>query len=140
MARKVSREAYDFIVHEIAGSESMSTDEMVELVRPYYDFDPKSAREREIRRYVGRLARNLRDTDGERILFLNSRTAEIVNIDRCNDYDKVSQIAEQLRTQAKGLYKSSKKACKRQLALSDQVSMFDESEFMRDLFATDQTA
>lgn len=139
MARKISKEAYNFIVAEIAGSESMSTDDMVELVRPYYDFDPKSAREREIRRYVGRLVRNLRDADGDRQVFLNSRTAEIVNIDRCRDYEKVSEIAEQLQVQAKGMLKSSRKARKRQLELSGQVSMFDDEAFLRS-FADDQTA
>ena len=133
MARRMSKEAYEFVVNTIAQNGSMSTDEAVELVRPFYDFDPKTARERELRRYVGQIVRGLRDDQGTRVMFLEKTNSEIVNIDTCKDEAKVAAVETQLRIQAVGNYKSYRKAAKRRFELSGQTSMFSEEALLRDL-------
>ena len=135
MARKLSKEAYNYVMDTIRENGSMSTDEVVELVRRHYDFDPRTARERELRRYVGQLVRSQRDSRGTRTMFLEKSASEIVDIDHCKDIDKVSAVATQLRQQAAGAYRSYRKAAMREKVLNGQVSMFDEMEFFRSVTA-----
>lgn len=132
MARKMSKEAYEYVVNAIRSNGSMSTDEAVDLVRPHYDFDPGAARERELRRYVGQLVRGQRDDQGDRTTFLEKTNSEIVDIDRCKDTEKLAAVAAQLRTQAKGVYRSYRKAAKRVKESAGQVGIFDEVEFFRE--------
>ena len=133
--RKLSKEAYSYIINTIKENGSMSTDEAVELVRPYYDFDSGAAWERELRRYVGQLMRSQRDSSGVRTMFLDKESSEIVDIDHCTDYGKVSAVVEQLRTHARGNYRSYRKAAKRIKAIAGQIEMFDENALLRDLSA-----
>lgn len=133
MARKMSKAAYDYVIDTIREYGSMSTDDVVELVRPHYDFDPKAARERELRRYVGQIVRGLRDDVGTRVAFLEKTKSEIVNLDTCKEPTKVAAVKDQLHKQAAGSYRSYRKAVKRQFELAGQTSLFNEAALLLDL-------
>lgn len=136
MARKISKEAYELIIRMIKENGSMSTDEVVELARPHYDFDPRAARERELRRYVGTLMRRQRDESGARTMFLEKKRSEIIDIEHCDDLAKLTAVASQLRANTAGSYRSYRKAAKRKAELEGQVSMFDEMAFVREMIYT----
>lgn len=123
--RKVSKEAYNYIVDTLRENGSMSTEEGIELIRPHYDFDPRAAREREIRKYLGHLVRNIRDGQGTRSTFLVKVKSEIVNIDTCRDPAKLRAVEKQLKVQTVGSYRSYRKATNRRRAVEGQIALFD---------------
>ena len=133
MARKMSKAASDYVVDTIREYGCMSTDDMIELVRPHYDFDPRTAREREIRRYVGAIVRNMRDDQGTRVAFLEKTNSEIVNIDTCKDAAKITAVTQQLHKQAAGSFRSYRKAAKRRFEVNGQIGIFDEAALLRDM-------
>jgi hypothetical protein len=129
----MSKEALDFVINTIREKGSMSTDEVIELVRGHYTFDPQAALKRELRRYVGRIARRQRDASNTRTMFLEIKSAHIVDIERCNDVEKVTAVNAQLRVQAVGLLRSCRKAVNRKRELNGQTSFVDDQEFLSDL-------
>lgn len=133
MPRKMSKEAYELVIAKIEEDGFASTDEIVDFIAPFYDFDPRAARLREIRRYVGQLVRGRRDTQGVRTTFLEKTRSEIVDIDNCKDATRIALVGEQLMLQAKGLWRSCKKAEKRKFEISGQTSLFSEVALLRDL-------
>jgi len=133
MLRKVTKEAHDFVIRTIREKGSMPTDEVIELVRGHYIFDPQAALIRELRRYVGRIARRQRDPDGTRMMFLERKSAYIVDIERCDDAEKVTAVNAQLRVQAAGLLRSCRKAANRKRELNGQTMFFNDEEFFYDL-------
>lgn len=131
MARKLSKEAYTYIINKIKENGSMSTDEVIELVRPHYDYDPGAARERELRRYVGQLMRVQRDQNGVRTMFLEKGNSEIIDLERCTDSTKIAAVEVQLKAQVIGSYRSYRKATRRRMELTGQLSIFDESALFK---------
>ena len=125
ITRKVSKEAYHYIVDTLRENGSMSTEEGIELIRPHYDFDPRAARERELRQYLGRIARSMRDAQGIRSTFLEKGKSEIVNIDTCRDPRKLTAVENQLKVQTVGIYRSYRKAVKRRREVEGQIALFD---------------
>ena len=133
MVRKMSKEARDMVLKRIEEEGFVSTDEIVNFIRPFYLFDYEAAHERELRRYVGQLVRVRRDTQGVRTTFLEKTHSEIVDIDTCIDAVKVELVSDQLKIQSQGIWKSYKKAARRGLDLKGQVSLFDEKTLLQGL-------
>jgi hypothetical protein len=133
MQRKITKEAHDFVIKTIREKGSMPTEEVIEPVRGHYVFDPQAALKRELRRYVGRIARRQRDSDGTRRMFLETKSAHIVDIERCTDVEKVTAVNAQLRVQAVGLLRSCRKAANRKRELKGQMTFIDDQEFLSDL-------
>lgn len=129
MARKMSKEAYEYVIQTVTENGSMSTDDVVDLIRPFYDFDPAAARERELRRYAGRIASYQRDEEGDRTMFLEKNSSEIISIVTCDDVVKVKAIQNQLRSQICGLERSCRKASNRVRILEGQISLFENISF-----------
>ena len=138
MKRKMSKEAHDFVIRTIREQGSMSTDEVIELIQGHYVFDLLAARKREMRRYVGQMVRRQRDSDGTRTMFLERKSAHIVDIEHCRDVEKVAAVNTQLRVQAVGLLRSCRKASNRKRELDGQISFFDDRDFIRDLMGYDR--
>ena len=128
------------MINTIREKGSMPTDEVIELIRGHYTFDPQAALSRELRRYVGRIARRQRDLDGTRTMFLEPKSAHIVDIERCEDADKVTAVNAQLRVQAAGLLRSCRKAANRKRELNGQTTFSDDQEFLSELIGRQNIA
>jgi len=133
MPRKMNKQARDLVIEKIQENGFASTDEIVDFVRPFYEFDSLASKEREIRRYVGQLVRSQRDEQGTRTMFLEKTKSEIIDIDACQDSARIALVGQQLMLQSKGLWKSIKKAERRKLEINGQVSLFDEDVLLREL-------
>ena len=133
MARKMSKEARNLVIKRIKEDGFASTDEIICFIRPFYEFDFQAAHERELRRYVGQLARVQRDEQGVRTMFLEKTHSEIIDIDTCKDTARVELVSDQLKIQSQGIWKSYKKAAKRRFELNGQISLFDEKALLHGL-------
>lgn len=133
MARKMDSRARELVIAKIQENGFASTDEIVAFVEPLYDFDPRAARRREIRRWVGQLARNQRDAQGARSMFLEKKNSEVIDIDVCKDAERVALVRDQLKIQSVGIWRSYKKSEKRRCELNGQTSVFDEMALLMGL-------
>lgn len=136
MPQKMSKEARELVIARIQEEGFASTDEIVEFIDPFYDFDPRAARKREVRRYVAQLVRSQRDAHGVRVMFLEKSKAEIVDIDVCKDVAKIVLVRDQLKRQNQGVFRSYKKAAKRRYELDGQLSLFNETALLLALNGT----
>ena len=140
MARKLSKEVYDYVIATVRANGHMPTEDIVELIRGHYDHDPEAARERELRRYAGRIFRSQRDVNGVRTMFLEKKNAMVVDVERCDDLALVRAVAEQLRAQVIGITNSYNKAAKRMKTLDGQTTMFDAPGSVTQLYETRRQA
>jgi len=104
----------------------LTTEEAMDVIRDEYEFDEDAAREREMRGYLGRVVRAMRDAEGVRTTFLHPDLKEIINIDLCTDEMRVSAVVDMLLSQYAGLEKTLRKARARRAMIAGQTSLFDE--------------
>lgn len=122
---EVSRKAYNCIVGALRENGSMSTKDGIELIKPYYDSDPRAVRKREIWQYLDLIVRSIRNAHGVRSAFLDEVKSEIVNIDTCKDPVKLTAVEKQLKAQVVDIYQSHRKAVKRRRDVKEQRALFD---------------
>lgn len=107
----------------------MSTEEVMDLVRPYYIFDPHLAKEREIRRKANQIMAQFRDENGIRKCFnykdVNGGSV-YVNVDETKSATALKCVKAQLNSKYNGLNKSKQKITRRQLELIGQMDLFDK--------------
>lgn len=123
--RTLEKRARDVIVQLIRENSGMETEEIMDLLRPHYLFDPVSAREQMIRRKAHQLASQIRDENGARTVF-NCKVdgvSKYVNIDESKDIKSLRSVDRQLTEKLEGLKISSTKASKRVMEVEGQMSL-----------------
>lgn len=131
MARVLDKKARDVIVRIMKESGEMTVEDIMELIRPHYIFDPQAALDQAIRRKANQLAAQMRDEFGVRTMF-NCKVdgvSKYVNLDVCTDYTSVSDVDRQLAEKLNGLMLSSAKASRRKSELAGQMKL--DLEHMR---------
>ena len=123
--RTLESKARDLIVQKMMESGEMDTEEIMDLIRPHFLFDPSVAKEQAIRRKAHQLAAQIRDDKGVRTVF-NCKVGGIskyVNIDESQDLESLRNVDHQLSEKLNGLKLSSAKASKRRMEVEGQLSM-----------------
>lgn len=108
----------------------ITTDDVVELLRPHYIFNIRKLREQALRRTANNLMATYRDSKGVRTCFSckdDEGNSRYLNIETTTDLKALKDIEVQLNKKYKGLDISKKKVQKRRQELSGQVS-FKEIE------------
>lgn len=121
----LERRARNVIVQLIMESGEMDTEEIMDLIRPHYLFDPHRAKEQAIRRKASQLAAQVRDDRGIRTVFncKEDGISKYVNIDASKNVEDLKSVEKQLNTKLIGLKASSTKASKRVMEVEGQLSL-----------------
>lgn len=103
----------------------MSLDEMVELVMPHMMFDIDSMKLQTTKTVCRNIAANRKDWRGTRTTFAvkEDKKSVYVDVDRCDDVNKVRRVEEDLREKEQGIARSRIKARNRRLVLEGQITM-----------------
>lgn len=135
--RTLEPKAKAVIVATIMENGEMETEEIMDLVRPHFQFDPETAKEQAIRRKAHQLAAQIRDEKGVRSVFACKvdGVSMYVNIDESHNAKNLRGVDAQLRMKYEGLKASCHKASKRVMEVEGQMSLdltgSDEKEGMK---------
>lgn len=123
--KTLEKRARDTIVSIIMESGEMETEEIMDLIRPHFLFDPLVAREQAIRRKAHQLASQIRDEKGVRTVFAckEGGISKYVNIDASKNVDDLRGVEEQLNMKLIGLSVSKSKASARRTEVEGQMRM-----------------
>lgn len=123
--RTLETKAQEMILHKLSESGEMETEEIMDLIRPHFLFDPLTAKERQIRRKANQLAARIRDEKGIRSVFNCNMdgVSKYVNIDESQDVRALRGVETQLAEKLNGLEISRAKASKRREETEEQVNL-----------------
>lgn len=124
-SKTLEKRAREVIVSTIMESGEMEIDEIMDLIRPHFLFDPMNAKEQAIRRKAHQLAAQIRDEKGIRTVFAckEDGVSKYVNIDASKNVDDLRGVEEQLNMKLIGLYASKSKASARRMEVEGQMRM-----------------
>ena len=125
MASKyLTPEARDYIEEQVHDFGEITTDEVMELVRPHFLFDPETAREQQIRRVAHRIMSAVRADDGTRTGFAVNKGGEstYVNVENTTSIEDLDKVKAQLGNKFDGLNRSLKKVNERFREIEGQTS------------------
>lgn len=128
MASKyLTQEARQYIEDQIHDRGEITTEEVMDIIRPHFIFDMLSAKEQQIRRVAHRIMSGVRDENKTRICFAIDKDGEsvYVNVENSNSLEDLDKIRAQLGNKFDGLNKSLKKVNARTREVQGQMSMFD---------------
>lgn len=124
----LEKQAKKAILEQMEELGEITTDVVMDLMRPHYIFDIKKLREQALRRTANNLMRSYKDDRGIRSCF-NRKNKEgkssYVNVDTTTNIDALIEIGLQLDKKYKGLNESKKKINRRMEKLSGQISIED---------------
>ena len=123
--RKLEPKAREVIIQKMMESGEMTTEEIMDLVRPHYLFDPQAAKEQGIRKLTHQMMAQIRDDKGIRTVF-NCKVGGVskyVNIDESRDIKALRSVDGQLTEKLNGLKLSEEKASRRCMEVEGQISM-----------------
>jgi hypothetical protein len=122
--RSLDKRAKEAVMNQMAELDEITTEAVMDLVRPHYIFDPFLSKEREIRVKANRLMAQFRDERGIRSCF-NYKDAEgqskYVNIDKTKNDEALKRVEAQIRAKFNGLNKAKRKITRRRLELAGQL-------------------
>ena len=129
MSQVLDKKAKEKILEQMEelGGE-ITTDVVIKLLRPHYQFDIAKLKEQALRRTANNLMATYRDERGTRKCFsIKSKNGEskYVNIETTKDLGALQEIEDNLNSQYEGLNISKKKIQKRRRELLGQISFKD---------------
>jgi hypothetical protein len=90
--RKLEKEAQLVIRELVSDNPSMSIDDVMNIIRPHYLFDPQLAMEKEIRQLANRTVASVKDEKGIRRAF--AYKGRYVNVEKETNIEVISGIRE----------------------------------------------
>lgn len=131
MASKyLTPEAKEYIENQVLSRGEITTDEVMDIVRPHFMFDMLSAKEQQIRRVAHRIMSSMRSTDHSRTCFAIDKCGEstYINIENSSNIEDLDKVREQLGYKFDGLNRSLKKVNERFKEIEGQMFFDDEKE------------
>lgn len=125
MGQALEKRAREFIMQQIREHGEMTTEEIMELIRPHYIFDIPKIMEQALRRKSNQLMAQVRDEQGVRTVF-NCKVdgvSKYINVDTCDNLISIKSVEAQLDEKLKGLYISKAKASRRRLEIEGQMEL-----------------
>jgi hypothetical protein len=124
----LTKQAKEAIFAQMEDRGEITAEEVKDLIRPYYIFDPHRAREREIGKKANQLMAQFRDERGIRTCY-NYKDVDgqsvYVNVDETKDLNALKNVKKQLNSKYDGLNKAKQKVTRRQRELVNQLSLFN---------------
>lgn len=126
----LEKKAREAILEQMDELGEITTDAVMELIKPHYIFDIKKLRNQALRRTANSLMRRYKDDKGLRTCFnyKDDGVSKYVNVDKTKDLKALESIESQLNKKYKGLNESKKKIKARRQILSGQLSMEEISK------------
>ncbi|WP_196007862.1 hypothetical protein [Clostridium tyrobutyricum] len=123
----LEKKARESILQQMDELGEITTDAVMELIRPHYIFDIKKLRNQALKRTANNLMRKYKDDKGIRTCFnyKDNGILKYVNVDKTKDLKALENIEIQLNKKYKGLNVSKKKVTLRKQILSGQLSIKD---------------
>jgi hypothetical protein len=131
VSKALDKRAVEVILGLMEEMDEITTEAVMDVVRPHYMFDPRAAREREIRRKANRLMAKFRDDQGVRTCFSytdNTGQSKYVNIEKTKDIEAVIAVNEQINNKFYGLSNAKRKVNARLLELAGQMKLFGNED------------
>lgn len=126
--RKVARKIKELIYDKMKARGVISTDEVIALIKPYYDIEPEKAVEQILRKRANRYMSNFRDDNGVRACFAfedENGYSQNVHVELTRDKTLLDIIDAQLEKRITGLIASRDKIARRRDVLEGQLTLFD---------------
>lgn len=125
MGRVLEKRAHEFIIQQIREHGEMTSEEIMELIRPHYIFDVPKLMEQALRRKANQLVAQVRDEQGVRTVFncIVDGVSKYVNVDTCNNLTSIKSVEAQLDEKLKGLTISKAKASRRRMEIEGQLKL-----------------
>jgi len=130
MSKALNKKAREVILSRMEELGELTTEAVMDLIRPHFMFDPFESREREIRRKAHRVMAQFKDDKGDRTCYncTDQGESKYVNVDTTSNVEALKSVGAQLRNKYLGLRKGRKKVTSRLLELAGQGSMFGEGD------------
>ena len=131
MSKALDKRAADVILALMEDLGEVTTEAVMDLIRPHYMFDAHAAKEREVRRKTHSIMAKFKDDKGVRTCFSYTDAlgqSKYVNIDETFDINALNGVDQQLNQKVSGLRKSGIKTSRRILELSGQLGLFGEGD------------
>lgn len=120
----LAKETREAILEQMDELGEITTEDIMELIRPYYMFDIRKLRNQALRRAASSLMRSYKDDKGVRncYSFTNKEgKSSYVDINKTNDLKALGNIELQLNKRYKGLNASKKKIKLRKQIILEQA-------------------
>lgn len=126
-SQSLEKKAKETILQQMDDLGEITTEAVMDLIRPHYFFDIRKLREQALRRTANNLMRTYKDDKGIRICFnyKDDGISKYVNVDSTKDLKALDIIEKQLSKKYNGLNQSKKKISNRRKELSGQLSIND---------------
>jgi hypothetical protein len=125
----LDKRAKEAVLSQMEDLGEITTESVMELIRPHYIFDPIRIKERELRRKANSLMSQFKDDHGMRTCY-NYKDVDgesvYINVDETKDLRALNRVKKQINSKFNGLHKAKKKIDRRSLELSGQIGLFDK--------------
>lgn len=124
-SRKLEPKAREMIKHKLYEMGEIETEEVMEMIRPHFLFNPVIAKEKELRTVAQKMLSGIRDDKRVRTVFACNidGVSKYVNIDVSRDIASLRGVDRQLAKKLEGLEASSAKASRRRMEVEGQMSL-----------------
>ncbi|WHH59703.1 hypothetical protein [Petroclostridium sp. X23] len=121
----LEKQARNEILKQMAGLNEITTDAVVDLIEPYFQFDVTNAREQALRRKANSLMAQFKDECGQRTCFSykDNGQSKYVNIDETTDSEILNRLDDQLYKKLDTMLIIRKKIAKRLDELLKQTNI-----------------
>lgn len=124
----IDKENRRIVLDKMRDEGVMPTEDIMNLIDKCFVWDADEARERDLRRQANSLIRSLKDEQNIRSCFKLDEDDTYVNVDVCQDENKVGAIEKQIRRQILGLQVSHKKIYNRKKEIEGQASLSEQEK------------
>ena len=121
--RLLDKRAREVIIQQMTELGEITTDAVVDLLRPHFMFDYQGALEQSLKRKANSLMSQFKDDNGIRNCYSNG-DSKYINIDMTKDWKALNQVEKQINQKYYGLNCAKKKIRNRKRELSGQMDVF----------------
>lgn len=128
--QSLMKKAREVILTQMSELGEITTETVMELIRPHFSPDLQLLREQALRRTANNMMRGYKDENGIRVCFNcknDSGDSVYINIDKTKNLDALKKIENLLNDKYMGLNASKKKVNRRKKELSGQIRFEDIS-------------
>lgn len=120
---RIRKDVKDVILEKLERKGEISQSDVIEELRPYFEFDSLYEKERALKRHANSLIKSIIDKEDERCCYAlqESGKTTYIDIDKNKDVDTLFKIEHSLKIKQDGINKSRKKIMKRITTVSQMT-------------------
>jgi len=97
-----SKTIKDILEENLKYKEKIALSDVIEIIRPFYAWDPNDLVERELKKTARAIMRSFKDKEGVRTYF-SRHDGIYINVEKSTDLEDLNKINKQLRSKYVGL-------------------------------------